>query len=434
MNQGGKYLYESEIERIQSLMGVNVLNEQIGLSNISDFGLSPGGMLMTKQALWMTTWDAHDWLTFVDITAGLLGLIPSPAAPYLLGISTAACFADGGLYLYEGDDYMGGLVLSFCLIPASELALMGPRVSRSMAKGKKHVLDTIKKGRDLADLAKKRTLTQAEKAIVKEADELMSELTQNTQKIANLTQKHLVTRVVANILKTGGKLLFGTVLLLTKMSWSLGKLGFTIGGIYYTYDEVYIALYGTDEEKMKLRQDSSFYKLVQFLKDPKIKERVVKEVGDFFNKHVQMFKDNPNLLKQVDCTESARLEQEHQETMRELEEKRNLENQMISPPIQDVLAGKIDPKTKKPYVIELGQKGESVRKVQEMLDSLKYGLTLRGYNTEKKGVDGDFGNNTFDAVILFQWNNELEETGVVDSKTLKLLKTKSDEKKQGNEK
>lgn len=427
MNQEGKSLYETEIERIQSLMGVNVVNEQIG----PGFLLNPIGMRMPQTIQWMRTWDAHDWLTFVDVAAGLLGLIPSPAAPILLGISTAACLADGGLYLYEDDDYMAGLVLSFCLIPASELALMSPRIARSIAKGKKQALDTIKKGRELA---KKRTLTQAEKAIVKEADELMSELTQNTQKIANLTQKYFVTQVVANILKTGGKLLFGTVLLLSKMSWSLGKLGFTIGGIYYTYDEVYLALYGTDEEKMKLRQDSSFRQLVQFLNDPKIKERIVKEVGDYFKKHEKMFKDNPDLLKQVDCTESERLAQEHQKTMRGLEEKIKSENQIISPPIQDVLTGKIDPKTKKPYVIEFGQKGESVRKVQEMLDSLEYGLTLKGYNPKKAGVDGDFGNNTFDAVTLFQWKNELKETGIVDSETLKLLTVKSDEKKQENEK
>ena len=427
MNQEGKYLYETEIERIQSLMGVNAVNEQIA----PGFLLNPIGMRMPQTIQWMRTWDAHDWLTFVDVAAGLLGLIPSPAAPILLGISTAACLADGGLYLYEDDDYMAGLVLSFCLIPAGELAAMSPRIARSIAKGKKTALDTIKKGRELA---KRKTLTNAEKAIVKQADELMSELTQHSKKIANLTQKHFVTQFVANTLKTGGKVLFDTVLLLSKMSWSLGKLGFTIGGIYYTYDEVYLTLYGTDEEKMKLRQDSSFYKLAQFLKDPKIQERIAKEVGDYFKKHEQMFKDNPDLLKQVDCTESERLAQEHQETMRRLEEKIKSENQMISPPIQDVLAGKIDPKTKKPYVIEFGQKGESVRKVQEMLDSLEYGLTLKGYNTKKVGVDGDFGDNTFDSVTLFQWNNELEETGIVDSETMKLLKTKFDEKKQENEK
>jgi peptidoglycan hydrolase-like protein with peptidoglycan-binding domain len=69
------------------------------------------------------------------------------------------------------------------------------------------------------------------------------------------------------------------------------------------------------------------------------------------------------------------------------------------------------------------------------LDSLEYGTTLKGYDKKKtSGVDGDFGSNTFEAVLLFQWNNELEETGIVDSKTLKLLKTKFDEKKQENEK
>jgi peptidoglycan hydrolase-like protein with peptidoglycan-binding domain len=120
--------------------------------------------------------------------------------------------------------------------------------------------------------------------------------------------------------------------------------------------------------------------------------------------------------------------------MRNLEEKIKSENQIKSPPIQDVMIGKIDPKTKKPYVIEFGQKGESVRKVQDMLDSLEYGLTLKGYNPKKAGVDGDFGNNTFDAVTLFQWKNELKETGIVDSETLKLLTSKSNEKKQENEK
>ena len=426
VNQEGKYIYETEIKRIQSLMGVNAVNEQN-----PGFLLNPIGMRIPQTIQWMKTWDAHDWLTFVDITSGLLGSIPSPASGVLLGISTAACLADGGLWLYEGDDYMGGLVLSFCLIPAGELALMSPRIARSVAKGKKAALNTIKKGRELA---KKRTLTKAEKAIVKEADELMSELTKNAEKIAKFTQKNFVAQFVANILKTGGKLLFGTVLLLSKMSWSLGKLGFTIGGIYYTYDQVYLALYGTDEEKMKLRQDSPFYQLVQFLKDPEIKERVVKQVGDYFKKHEQMFKDNPDLLKQVDSSESERLAQEHQKTMKELEEKIKSENQIISPPIQDVLTRKIDPKTKKPYVIEFGQKGESVRKVQEMLDSLEYGLTLKGYNSKKTGVDGDFGNNTFDAVTLFQWKNELKETGIVDSETLKLLTAKSNEKKQENEK
>ena len=424
MNQEGKYLYETEIERIQSLMGVNAVNEQIG----PGFLLNPIGMRMPQTIQWMRTWDAHDWLTFVDVAAGLLGLIPSPAAPILLGISTAACLADGGLYLYKDDDYMAGLVLSFCLIPAGELAAMSPRIARSIAKGKKTALDTIKKGRELA---KRKTLTNAEKAIVKQADELMSELTQHSKKIANLTQKHFVTQFVANTLKTGGKVLFDTVLLLSKMSWSLGKLGFTIGGIYYTYDEVYLTLYGTDEEKMKLRQDSSFYKLAQFLKDPKIQERIAKEVGDYFKKHEQMFKENPDLISRVDPAKTEEIDREHERIMKTFES----ENQIIYPSINDVIVGKIDPKTKKPYVIEFGQKGVAVKKVQEMLGSLEYGSTLKGYDNKKtSGVDGDFGNNTFEAVLLFQWNNQLEETGIVDSKTLKLLKTKFDEKKQENEK
>ena len=423
MNQGGKYLYETEIERIQSLMGVNAVNEQISVGNL----INPIGMRTLKTILWMKTWDTHDWLTFVDVTAGLLGSIPSPASGVLLGVSTAACLADGGLWLYEGDDYMGGLVLSFCLIPASELALMSPRISKNIARGKKAALDTIKKGRELA---KKRTLTEAEKVIVKEADELMSELSKNATKIAKVTQKNFVTKFITNITKTGGKLLFDTVLLLSKMSWSIGKLGLTIGGTYYTYDEIYLALYATDEEKMKLRSNSSFQQLVQLIKNPDVLEYVVKEVKNYFVKHKNIFEENPELISQIDPNKTTEIDRRHQELMRKLED----ENKIIYPSIQDVMTGKISPKTKKPYVIEFGQKSESVRKVQEMLNSLEYGKTLKGYNEKKSAVDGDFGDNTFDAVTLFQWENELKETGIVDSETLKKLTAKSNEKKQQNEK
>lgn len=427
VNRGDKCIYESELERIQSLMGIHAVNEQN-----PGFLLNPVGIRTMKTIQWMKTWNTHDWLTFVDVTAGLLGLIPfPPTAVVFLGISTAACLADGGLYLYEDDDYMGGLILSFCLIPAGELALILPRSQRILSKGKKYALDTIKKGRELA---KKRTLTEAEKAIVKQADELMSELTKNKEKILKLTQKNFATKAITNIIKTGGKVLFGAVLLLLKMSWSIGKLGFTIGGIYYTYDEVYLALYATDEEKMKLRKDSSFNQLAQFLSNPKIQERVTKEVGDYFAKHTSMFQENPDLLAKVDSTKSEQLEQEHQELMRKLEEKQQSENQIKSPAYNDVIIGKINPKTKKPYVIEFGQKGESVRKVQGMLDILEFSDVLKGYNEKKGGVDGDFGDNTFDAVILFQWKNDLKETGIIDSETLKLLTSKSNEKKQENEK
>jgi hypothetical protein len=428
VTQEGKYLYETEIERIQSLMGVNAVNEQINIGNL----LNPIGIRSMKTALWMRTWDTHDWLTFVDITSGLLGSIPSPASGVLLGISTAACLADGGLWSYEGDVYMGGLVLSFCLIPAGELALMSPRIARSIAKGKKTALDTIEKGRELA---KKRTLTEAEKAIVKEADELMSELSKNATKIAKATQKNFATKFIANVIAKGGKAILGTALLLSKMSWAIGRPFVLLGGIYYTYDEIYLALYGTDEQKMQLRNNSGFQKLVRFLKLVANQEKAIDEASAYIQGNASPIAEHSSEIVTVDVEKKDEVIQTFQQGTIELLNKQEEEKER-SPSFEQVLSKKIDPRTEQPYAIREGLKGTSVGKIQQMLEKLGYGGTLRGYdsNEKKKAVDYDFGENTYNAVGLFQGDNNLKFTGIVDYETLKTLQIKFKEVENTNEK
>jgi hypothetical protein len=428
VTQEGKYLYETEIERIQSLMGVNAVNEQINIGNL----LNPIGIRSMKTALWMRTWDTHDWLTFVDITSGLLGSIPSPASGVLLGISTAACLADGGLWSYEGDVYMGGLVLSFCLIPAGELALMSPRIARSIAKGKKTALDTIEKGRELA---KKRTLTEAEKAIVKEADELMSELSKNATKIAKATQKNFATKFIANVIAKGGKAILGTALLLSKMSWAIGRPFVLLGGIYYTYDEIYLALYGTDEQKMQLRNNSGFQKLVRFLKLVANQEKAIDEASAYIQGNASPIAEHSSEIVTVDVEKKDEVIQTFQKENIELLNKQEEEKER-SPSFEQVLSKKIDPRTEQPYAIREGLKGTSVGKIQQMLEKLGYGGTLRGYdsNEKKKAVDYDFGENTYNAVGLFQGDNNLKFTGIVDYETLKTLQIKFKEVENTNEK
>jgi peptidoglycan hydrolase-like protein with peptidoglycan-binding domain len=58
-----------------------------------------------------------------------------------------------------------------------------------------------------------------------------------------------------------------------------------------------------------------------------------------------------------------------------------------------------------------------------MLDKLDLGIVLKGYEEGRNGSDSVFGNNTYEAVVIFQSNNGLSETGIVDSKTLsKMIK------------
>jgi hypothetical protein len=409
--QEGKYLYEIEIERIQSLMGCSSINEQV-LTGI------PFGYGSLKAYNWFSTFNKHDWLTFVDITSGLLGMFPTPVAPVLLGISLAACEADGALYLAEGDPYMGGLILSFCLVPLGEWIRVVPGAKSVISKGKQYVIDLLKKAKSLSG---KKVLDTSEKAIIKEADTLIKSLTEKADEVAKLTQKYYVSRVISNIIKNGGKVMFGMALLISKMSWAVGRPFVQLGGIYYGFDEVYLALYGSDEEKLKVRYNSEFQELLRGLKIITNYESVVDQFEEFLELNTSVISENKDRLVYVDPIKKAEvLEEINQKTIKNY----NSENKVVSesPPIDYVIAKKINPSTNKPYTINENQKGESVRKIQEMLVELGFEDVLKGYNENKKSVDGNFGENTFNAVSIFQRKNQLRMSGEVDSETLVKMK------------
>ena len=416
MAQEGKYLYEIEIERIQSLMGVTAINEQ-GLPGL----LTPLGTMGIPRAYnWFSTFNKHDWLTFVDIVSGVLGMFPTPAAPIFLGVSLAACYADGGLYLAENDPYMGGLILSFCLVPLGEFIRYVPGAKNIILKGKQYCIDLLKKAKSLSG---KKFLDAAEKKIVQEAELLIKEISKKSDEIAKLTQKYFVTRAISNIIKTGGKLLHGTALLLSKMSWAIGRPIVLLSGIYYTYDEIYLALYGSDEQKMKLRNNSSFQNLVRFLKVASNLESVEKQQEEYVNSNVKTIKENPEKFVEIDPNEN---QQKIEQNLDDLTNRLIQESQEKPPSFEEVLSKKIDLSTQKPFTIPEGHKGDTVTKVQELL--VKWGLerTLKGYDGNKKGIDGKFGDNTFNAVLLFQYQNGLSETGEVNSETLSLLMTSTE--------
>ncbi len=195
-----------------------------------------------------------------------------------------------------------------------------------------------------------------------------------------------------------------------------------VAGIYYTYDEVYLALYGSDEDKLKLRYNSKFQELVRALKVLTNYESAEKQAEEFLLINGSTIEENPELLAQIDYTQQQKaLDEQNKETVRALEEQKK--QQKNSPSFQDVLSKKIDNYTNRPYTIHEGQKGDSVKKMQQMLDKLDLGIVLKGYEEGKKGSDSVFGNNTYEAVVIFQSNNGLSETGIVDSKTLsKMIK------------
>lgn len=62
------------------------------------------------------------------------------------------------------------------------------------------------------------------------------------------------------------------------------------------------------------------------------------------------------------------------------------------------------------YVLRYGSKGEQVKNLQRL-------LIAKGYDLQQYGADGDFGDETEKAVLMFQKDNGLEKDGIVGENT-----------------
>jgi hypothetical protein len=412
---------KEEIDRINHLMGLFSIDEQ-SVGGIPLLG-GPSGLLDPLMGIkaynWFKSFDRHDWASFIEVTTGILGMIPSPASPILLGISVTAGLTDAAFYFDDGDPYMGGLMVALAILPAAEFIKAVPGAKPILSKGSSYVENLLKKARSLSG---KKGLKRAEKEVVEETEILIEEVAKNADELAEAVAKKTVSNVIEGVIKLSGRALWATVTLLSKLSWAIAKPFVIVAGIYYSYDEVYLALYGSDEEKMKIRYNSRFQGLVRALKILSNYESAEKQAEEYLRINGSNIEKNPDLLAQIDYTQrQSALDEQNKETVKALEEQKK--QQKNSPSLQDVLSKKINTYTNQPYTIHEGQKGESVKKIQQMLDKLDLGIVLKGYEEGKNGSDSIYGDNTFDAVLLFQSNNGLSETGIVDSKTLsKMMK------------
>lgn len=405
----------------------NLIQEQISLMGTGIERAITGNV--TKATTdWVSSWDKHDWASFVEITSGILGLIPSPASPFLLGISLGAGLYDAKMYFEEGDPYMGGLMMALAVLPAAEFVKAVPGSKKWLSKGTKYVEELLKKSKYYSKLEK---LTSGQKQVVKDAGEFIKSTSKNANELAQAVSKKILGKTITEILATGGKIAWGLALLLSKASWAIGKLILKLGGTYYTYDEIYLALYGSDEQKMKLRYNSKFQQLVRALKILTKLESVESQMKEFVEMNRGAIESDPDKLAQVDPTAKYYvIENSTSTTTDKLIE--NQKKQLIAPSFQEILSGTIDPQTNKPYVMKKGQRGNSVKKLQNILVELGFREGLIGFKEEGNPTDSIFGDNTFDTIYYIQDENGINPTGIVDkttlSKILKLQKSKNEKK------
>lgn len=211
-----------------------------------------------KYTMWSTEF-IHDASSFIEIGTLILGLIPSPLSPLLLGISTGAGLVDAGTYFAEGDKYMGSMMLALEIIPGGEFLKVFKGSKTATKLGKEGTLELLEGGA-------KKTLSGSEEIAFQD---LKQELKVIAPEVASATQKQIVKNVKTGLLKTfktlGGGLVnfFKIVKLVWKITGKIPEMVIKVGGTAWTIDKLYLAFYGRDED----RQNSDIRKLYYLLKD-----------------------------------------------------------------------------------------------------------------------------------------------------------------------
>jgi hypothetical protein len=367
--------------------------------------------------------DTHDWLALVEISTGLLGLIPTPLSPLLLGISVAAGVTDAGLYYKEGDPYMGTMMLVLSIIPGGELIslLKGSKVlSKRGVKGCQQLIKKAKSGAKLTS---------------EEADDLIKlgrDISKNSVEITKVLKRTTTKNIIESLSQKTPKYMMNLLLILKRLGViKLGEIVLKVGGVSYTFDKLYLYIFRdsifADKESLDQRTRNDLRATVNKLLgyDKEVKEYLLIKTTDALEK----IATNPNVDPvTINPTESVDewAAKEFKNNFKAEKEKERQEylKSLIAPSINEVLMGQ--------KTIKLNQKGPSVKEIQKMLYEIGYDYLVNNFNELEKWDDGIYGEGTKYAIETFQEDNGLKVDGIVGSNTLKKLKEIYKNKIEGN--
>jgi hypothetical protein len=370
---------------------------------------------------WFSTFNSHDWLSLIEVSSGLLGLIPTPFSVLFLGVSLVAGLSDAGVYFVEGDPYMGTMMMALSIIPAGELlvALKGNKVLKKRgAKGCKELIKKYKKGIKLTT-EELDDLTKLSVSIPKNADE-----------VKRLLKYNITKNMIETIGSKSTKYLMNLLLILKKIGViKLGKIVLTVGGIPYSFDKLYLYVFRdsvfANEELLDKRTTNDLRYVINKLLgyDKEVQEFILATT----KQELKKIAENPKIgEKLVDVVPNESPEPDMiREFLKNVKlEKEKYEKSLISPSIDEVLSGK--------KVIKLNQKGNSVKEIQKMLYDLEYDHLITNFDTQENWNDGIYGNNTKNAVETFQEDNGLNVDGIVGKNTLLKIKELYNKNKNNN--
>lgn len=200
---------------------------------------------------WMKTWDTHDWFTLVQLVLMFLGFFSGGMTSIVsLALGTVAGVAEAAVFLVrDKDPYMATVMLILSILGVDDLMRI-PVVKKLGIEGTKQLIRKSKDGvkltaDEIADLKK------LGEYIVKNAEEIIPRF------------KIGIKRTILKYLsKKGSKWALNFIYSLDKTK----KLIY-VAGLWIPFDYWYIYTFKDDIEKMNLRDNNSFFRIVKWVED-----------------------------------------------------------------------------------------------------------------------------------------------------------------------
>jgi hypothetical protein len=197
-------------------------------------------------------WDVHEILTVVEVITVVAGMIATGGlSTFLIGASALVGVSDSLVYYYEGDTYMGTMMLAINLAGGLDEIVTLVKWGKNLAKTwTKESLESIAK-----KVVSKQALEASEKQILSEVQQFVYK---NQNEIAAKMQYDLANTFVTDGIITTAKnknwgwdVFFNSVIKLAKMigKSTLGGLVIKIGGVAVTADQLYLLMNGNDQQR-----------------------------------------------------------------------------------------------------------------------------------------------------------------------------------------
>lgn len=374
--------------------------------------------------------DPHNVLMAVELGAMFIAPFTGPFAPVFLGISVGAGLADSAVYYFKDDDPHSALMaLGLVLVPELKLAKYFKRSNWFIRKyGREGANEVLEKYNKYKKGNKSIKFTDEEIKFLKQSGEDLAE--QSTQKYLKqemraTIKKGLLKNAAEKTVKGLLVLIVNTLKFTGKTLQTIGGMGLMLGGVYVTFDQIYLAIWGNDED----RQKSEFKKIADLVS--KFSGQVKEWLISIYNQLIGGIVEDEDKYKIYQETILPKNEpiQSADEYMaakeRAYQERQaNLPGKKVT--LDNIRLGKED--------LHYGDQGPTVKKIQQMLINL-------GLDVGDKGADGFFGNDTKDAVIEFQmYPDEYglsdsimlnKQDGVVGDETIKAIEAALKIKKNG---